>query len=231
MKNKNVEGGMGIHFFTNAAVGGDWIMQPVFDNAPVIAKLLTKDAPLSTVRVITISDGALHPDTPTSGPDGQLVSASELITPLCSVFRAGRAGAATDHQSILYDVDHTTSKIRSGAVNAHWYKLGLRHFNLFNTTADQNSHASTTFDVHPDSGVSMVGAEVASVPEMFEICRNAHFKLLPDVPIAGWDVAITTEGMYLLEANLSCNFFLGSFDQERYLSFVNDCFAFADERL
>jgi hypothetical protein len=26
-KNKNIEGGMGIHFFKNAAFGGDWILQ------------------------------------------------------------------------------------------------------------------------------------------------------------------------------------------------------------
>ena len=30
---------------------------------------------------------------------------------------------------------------------------------------------------------------------------------MPDVPLAGWDVAFTDKGMLLLEANLSCNFF------------------------
>ena len=38
--------------------------------------------------------------------------------------------------------------------------------------------------------------------------------MLPDVPLAGWDVAITKEaGVCLLEVNLSCNFFRGTFDQ------------------
>jgi hypothetical protein len=31
--------------------------------------------------------------------------------------------------------------------------------------------------------------------------------MLPDVPLAGWDVALTAEGACLLEVNLSCNFF------------------------
>jgi glutathione synthase/RimK-type ligase-like ATP-grasp enzyme len=48
--------------------------------------------------------------------------------------------------------------------------------------------------------------------------------MMPGVPLAGWDVALTNKGMVLLEANLSCNFFRGSFDKEAYFSFVDDYF-------
>ncbi len=82
--------------------------------------------------------------------------------------------------------------------------------------------------MHPDSNVRIVGAQIANVKQMFELCQDAHFKMLPDVPIAGWDVAVTSEGTYLLEANLSCNFFLGSFDQQAYFSFVDQVFTYAD---
>jgi hypothetical protein len=31
---------------------------------------------------------------------------------------------------------------------------------------------------------------------------SAHFKMMPDVPIVGWDVAFTPGGIYLLEVSL-----------------------------
>jgi hypothetical protein len=36
----------------------------------------------------------------------------------------------------------------------------------------------------------------------------------------GWDVALTPEGLSLLEINISCNFFNGSYDRQRYVSLV-----------
>ena len=50
------------------------------------------------------------------------------------------------------------------------------------------------------------------------------------MPLAGWDVALTKEaGMCLLEVNLSCNFFRGTFDQREYFKFCNEYFAFLDK--
>jgi len=55
------------------------------------------------------------------------------------------------------------------------------------------------------------------------LVTEAHRKLMPRVPLIGWDVAITAEhGMCLLEANLSCNFFRASFDVTKYGSFVEE---------
>ena len=58
-------------------------------------------------------------------------------------------------------------------------------------------------------------------------CR-AHKELLPEVPLSGWDVALTNKGMLLLECNLSCNFFYGSFDKDYYFKFVDDFFTAFD---
>ena len=56
-----------------------------------------------------------------------------------------------------------------------------------------------------------------------ELCTTAHRRLLPDVPLVGWDVALTSDrGPVLLELNISCNFFLGHVDEKAYLLFMQD---------
>jgi hypothetical protein len=47
-------------------------------------------------------------------------------------------------------------------------------------------------------------------------------RLVPDVPLVGWDVALTPQGVSLLEINISCNFFNGSYDRQGYTAFVRD---------
>ena len=49
---------------------------------------------------------------------------------------------------------------------------------------------------------------------ILRLVRDAHARMCPAVPLVGWDVALTTEGTCLLEANLSCNFFRASFDKQ-----------------
>ena len=46
----------------------------------------------------------------------------------------------------------------------------------------------------------------------------------------GWDVAFTPDGIYLLEVNLSCNFFRGSFDKKEYFEFVNSFWLMLEEK-
>jgi hypothetical protein len=130
-KNKNVEGGMGIHFFHNAAHGGDWILQERLENAEWLNALLPPNAPLSTMRVITTSTWALQQGTAV-GQDGVLGAApatdqrpADFVRAESGVLRLGRANAATDHSSVLFDVDIATGTIREGTSNAHWYQLGL----------------------------------------------------------------------------------------------------------
>jgi hypothetical protein len=51
---------MGIHFFKNAAKGGDWILQEKINNAKWVNDLLPANPPLSTMRVITCSTWSLE---------------------------------------------------------------------------------------------------------------------------------------------------------------------------
>lgn len=48
------------------------------------------------------------------------------------------------------------------------------------------------------------------------IVSQAHLVATPDVPLIGWDVALTPEGVFLLEMNLSCNLFNGAFDSRAF---------------
>jgi len=81
---------------------------------------------------------------------------------------------------------------------------------------------------HPDCGVKVAGRRVP-IEAMQRLCIDAHATLLPDVPMAGWDVALTNKGMLLLETNLSCNFFRGTFDEDKYFGFVHDYFSMLDQ--
>lgn len=224
IKDKNEEGGMGIHFFKNAVHGGKWIIQKKLTNAGKVEELLPEGAPLSTLRVITSSRGGLR--TSASGPWAPLEGTPqpEDVTALSCVFRAGRAGAATDHDSILFDVDLQTGAVLKGTTNQHWYQLGLDK--VLTTPWICRNHTITE---HPDSGTPVTGNVIPNIDGIRKLCEDAHLLLLPDVPLAGWDVAITKEaGMCLLETNLSCNFFRGTFDQRGYFGFVNEYFEFLD---
>jgi hypothetical protein len=116
IKHKNEEGGLGIYFYKNAVEGGDWIIQERIENSEWVNSLLPPNAPLSTFRVITCSRSGLHMGKEPSEED---------VVALSCVFRAGRAGAATDHDSIFFDVDVKSGLILGGTTNAHWVRILL----------------------------------------------------------------------------------------------------------
>lgn len=217
VKHRNEEGGLGIYFYKNATEGGDWILQERLHNAAWVENLLPPHAPLSTFRVITCSKASLDLDRPPSAMD---------VTALSCVFRAGRAGASTDHDSILYDVDVNTGNIRGGTTNAHWYRLGLKQV-LPRHCPWRSSHHYTN---HPDSPhPTVTGHTIPNMAQMLALVERSHLLMCPRVPLAGWDVVFSDDDpnlpICLLEVNLSCNFFRGSFDQKMYLDFVEESFA------
>jgi len=226
-KHKSIEGGMGIHFFPNAATGGDWILQKKIHNARWLSNLLPPTAPLSTMRVITFSTWSLShtapPVFPTTATDAD---ASKYVEALSAVFRLGRAGAATDHSSVMFDVDIKSGHVRKGVSNAHWYKLGpSAPFSCPWLPSEQN------VDQHPDPPNSTItGYKIPGMAEAVETVVRSHFKLLAEVPIVGWDVCFTPEGVCFLEVNLSCNFFKGKFDIPSYLAHVEQYFKVLERR-
>lgn len=214
VKHRNEEGGLGIFFYKNATDGGDWIIQERIENSDWVSSLLPPNAPLSTFRVITQSRASIHLDREAKVED---------ITALSCVFRAGRKNAATDHDSILFDVDVNTGLIRGGTTNAHWYKLGL-HNVLPGRCKWRSFHGE--YSTHPDvEGLEVSGKSVPDIRGMLKLVEESHVKLCPDVPFVGWDVVLSKDPkvpVCLLEVNLSCNFFRGTFDLKTYLDFIDE---------
>lgn len=213
VKHRNEEGGLGIHFYKNATDGGDWIIQERILNGEWVNEHLPPNAPLSTFRVITQSRGAI---------DISKECKVEDVTALSCVFRAGRKNAQTDHDSILFDVDVKTGKVLGGTTNAHWYRLGV-HECLPGRCPWRSSDHDVTH--HPDGNISVSGSVVPDIQKMLHLVETSHQKLCPDVPLVGWDVVLSADEklpVCLLEVNLSCNFFRGSFDRKVYLDFLED---------
>ena len=215
LKHKNEEGGMGIFFYKNATEDGDWIIQERIQNSEWVSSLLPKNPPLSTFRVITQSRASLDlSKTPQMGD----------VTALSCVFRAGRKNASTDHDSILFDVDVRTGMINGGTTNAHWYRLGLLEA-LPGRCPWRSSH---DYSHHPDgTDIAVSGKVVPNLQGILDLVQDSHLKMCPDVPLAGWDVVLSADPkvpICLLEVNLSCNFFRGSFDKKVYLDFIDDSF-------
>ncbi|CAF1275034.1 unnamed protein product [Adineta steineri] len=205
IKHKSIEGGMGINVYDNFAINdGDWIIQKVFSNSDFIQNLVTSNAPLSTVRIITSRD-----------------STSSVIKVKTMVFRAGRFQQKTDHNAIFYNIDFNSSHcLSSGTTNRHWYQSGLKSFDTKSMWQGQN------YSIHPDSYQQLEGIKWPNVNEMIQCVSHAHEILCPDIPIIGWDVAWTNENnqLMLLELNISCNFFNGHFDTKDYTNFCYDWF-------
>lgn len=234
VKNRNEEGGLGIYFYKNAVVGGDWIIQERIENSAWVSTLLPPKAPLSTFRVMTCSqawDLSKQPqrsDVTALSVRTQarthtfsrsrfcrsvlIITPSILFVSQC-VFRAGRAGASTDHDSILFDVDVKSGLIKGGTTNAHWYHVGLQNA-LPGQCPWRSSHS---YKSHPDGDIPVSGNRVPDIMNLLSIAEQSHLDLCPRVPLAGWDVVLSADPklpVCLLEVNLSCNFFRGSFDKK-----------------
>ncbi|MDT0632224.1 sugar-transfer associated ATP-grasp domain-containing protein [Rubrivirga sp. S365] len=60
--------------------------------------------------------------------------------------------------------------------------------------------AARDYDRHPTTGHAIVGARVPQWEEVLALALEAH-RTLTDVSVVGWDVAVTTSGVVLVEAN------------------------------
>lgn len=243
-KHRNEEGGLGFQAFSSATHGGDWIIQEKMANSAFVSSLLPEDAPLSTLRIVTASKLGLAPLREQAGAreegaplreqtgaregvegkaegKGEGVSDNDKeVRALSCVFRAGREGAITDHESILFNTEIETGMVLKGTTNAHWYRLGADKV----LNAQWLSQHNITN--HPDTGRPISGTNIPRMAEIRKLVEDAHTKMCPGVPLVGWDVALTdSHGMVLLEGNFSCNFFRGTFDKEWYFEMVDEYFA------
>jgi hypothetical protein len=212
IKHKNEEGGLGIYFYENAAASttGNWIVQERLYNSAWVAELLPPSAPLSTFRIITCSRGATQVLRDDDAPQPEATLAD--IIALSCVFRAGRAHAPTDHEAVFFDVHDGV--LGGGTTNAHWYQVGGLGAML---RTPWRTYEQERTPVHPDGAIPVAGQPVPQLPAMMDLVKLAHWQLCPHVPFCGWDVVLSTSSsvpICLLEVNLSCNFFRGSFDKQ-----------------
>ena len=130
------------------------------------------------------------------------IISSTYFTALSCVFRAGRMGALTDHDSVLFDVDPKTGEVLGGTTNAHWYRLGLHEVLPGRCPWRSKDHDITH---HPDGNIPVSGSVVPNIREMLHLVETSHWKLCPDVPLVGWDVVLSADEklpVCLLEVNL-----------------------------
>jgi hypothetical protein len=208
---------MGFQAFSNSVHGGDWVIQEKIRNGPALSALLPADAPLSTLRIVTASSLGLS--------EASRLPGDVDITALSCTFRAGRAGAVTDHRSILFDVDINSGEVRRGTTTSHRYRLGLKK------AIGTPWSASHTETHHPDCGKAIAGVTIPDMAGIRKLVSDAHRTLLPRVPLVGWDVALTAKhGTVLLEVNLSCNFFGARFDKPAYFDLIERYFLDLEER-
>ena len=181
VKDKNVEGGLGIHFYENAVHGGDWILQEKLENADWLCELLPSHAPLSTMRVITSSTWFLQSQHEKGRGEGEGEGGVRCITALSAVLRLGRAHASTDHSSVLFDVDVSSGLVGSGLTNAQWYRLGLGQIAScpwlppdvraqYPSPGPADAISSHSLEVHPDRpDVVITGQRVPDMQRVVEI--------------------------------------------------------------
>lgn len=138
-------------------------------------------------------------------------SLSGDISIVTILWRAARENTITDHNNIIFNVEEDGS-FGLGVSNQNWYSRKIFYQN--------------TFQKHPDSNKQITGENIGKkyIDEIKELCLKGHKKLLNKIPLVGWDVAITVNGIMILECNLSCNFFCGEFDKNKYFNFVEEYF-------
>lgn len=192
LKDKNMEGGLGINVIRNAFNNGNIVIQKLMYNNDYIKKLLPKNAALSTFRVVTINY-------------------KNRISVLTSVWRAAMQNTITDHSNIMFNIDNNNN-FDIGVTNDNWYSKFKINKNYYR--------------VHPESNKLITGLSIPcnDLENIKKICVEGHTELLNNIPIVGWDVALTSEGIMILECNLSCNLFYGKFNKKIYFELVETIF-------
>ena len=92
-----------------------------------------------------------------------------------------------------------------------------------------NANGDSEYDDTTTNKIAVSGNYVPDIKDMLALVEHAHYKMCPDVPFAGWDVVLSSNKnlpVCLLEVNLSCNFFRGSFNKK-----VSRKHAFAERKL
>ena len=101
---------------------------------------------------------------------------------LATCLRAGISEAITDN-------------VCTGGIVCHIdEKYGIIDTKAYN-------HLGASYSVHPNSGVFMIGYEIPQWDNVISLARKLALHM-PEARYVGWDIAITTRGLELLEGNI-----------------------------
>ena len=128
--------------------------------------------------------GLLHEFNPSSINTVRVITArypDGTIQVMNSFIRVGHAGSVTDNVSsggMEFRVRTTTGKIGQGM-----------------------DHAGNTYSSHPENGHKITGLLVPKWNEVLEFCISAHRIAPKGLNWIGWDVCVSEDELYLIEAN------------------------------
>jgi hypothetical protein len=214
IKDPNVEGGMGIYFFNKNKY---WVFKekPQNVNYTEYKNIFygnNKDGYIIQQKMKNPNYLKLNNSCPlstirivSSYDNCNVGNGNDNIPKIWArVFRKGDENAKTDHKCTLFNVTDD-GKILTGCRNQNWYSLfGSNEENM-------NYGSEITID------------NFNSIENKIKKYHKIYFK---DIPIIGWDVALTDNNWNILEINLSCNFFCGisNDNKKEYFDFVDKKF-------
>jgi hypothetical protein len=90
-------------------------------------------------------------------PEEASAAEHAYVDVVTAVWRAGLAGAPTDHSSICFNVDLHTGALSLGVTANHWYRLGLAGLGRVHAAAGRE------WQRHPDTGKQVAGERRSTV--------------------------------------------------------------------
>ena len=174
VKHRNEEGGLGIAVYSNACVGGDWIIQECLDNHADLAALLPGNAPLDP------------PPRQHHAPACARAPPPPPRTFRCSVLLARQAGGRGHGPLVGARRRSRERRDRQGHVVRALVPAGTGQ------GMEVPSHLDGPHgDAPPRQRRESHGRVDPKMAEVRQLVVDAHLEMMPNVLLAGWDVAIT----------------------------------------
>jgi len=127
--------------------------------------------------------GLLHEMNPSSLNSVRVITVRQAqgITVLNTYFRVGRGGSVVDNASsggVMFEVDRHTGKLGQGT-----------------------DFFGNSYSCQPDTSFPITGKSVPRWDEVLAFCTAAHLAAPEGLDLIGWDVCVSEDGLYLIEAN------------------------------
>ena len=170
VKNANVEGGMGIHFFKSEKYGGNCVIQCTPELHESLKDLLPLEChnPPPRFHVVTVSPVGNELDQPT-----------KVISCVLEVFNGKSC------YSVFYDVTGPVFSVHQATTKDKWFNNPLCALWKKNDITDR---------VNSINIKGLGGASLPIVEQLFTLAENAHHELAPGLPCAVWEIQLSIEG-------------------------------------